>query len=62
MDQKSRYYSRILLNSLVLSLTEQPETEKVAITVDGHPEVLDESGKTLSEPVSRPVDVNKVGF
>ncbi|MGB7998994.1 MAG: GerMN domain-containing protein [Anaerobacillus sp.] len=51
-----------LLNSLVLSLTEQPEVEKVAITVDGHPEVLDESGKTLSEPVSRPVDVNKVGF
>ncbi len=51
-----------LLNTLVLSLTEQTKVEEVAITVDGNAEVVDDSGKSLSEPVSRPVDVNKVGF
>ncbi|WP_347549380.1 GerMN domain-containing protein [Pseudalkalibacillus hwajinpoensis] len=51
-----------LLKSLVLSLTEQKDVSEVAITVDGHSELVDEAGNVLSEPVSRPVDVNKVGF
>ncbi|MCA0986259.1 GerMN domain-containing protein [Guptibacillus algicola] len=51
-----------LLNSLVLSLTENADVKEVAITVDGHEEVVDEAGNIVSEPVSRPVEVNKVGF
>ncbi len=51
-----------MLNSLVLSLTEQADIKEVAITVDGHSEVIDEAGNALSEPVSRPENVNKVGF
>ncbi len=51
-----------IINSLVLSLTEKESINEVAITVDGHPEVIDEAGNALSEPVSRPEDVNKVGF
>lgn len=51
-----------LLNTLVLSLTENADVKEVAITVDGHEEIMDEAGNVVSEPVSRPVEVNKVGF
>ncbi|AST06567.1 sporulation protein [Anoxybacillus flavithermus] len=51
-----------VLNCLVLSLTEQPGVESVAITVNGKAELVDESGKPLSEPVTRPQNVNTGSF
>ncbi|WLD92280.1 GerMN domain-containing protein [Alkalihalobacillus sp. AL-G] len=54
--------SDAVLNALVLSLTEIDGIEKVALKVNGNTEVLDESGKILAEPVSRPANVNTVEF
>ncbi|OIJ10324.1 sporulation protein [Anaerobacillus arseniciselenatis] len=51
-----------VLNLLVLSLTEQPGVDKVAIQVNGDSEVLMASGEFLSEPVSRPLKVNAVSY
>lgn len=47
-----------VLNMLALSLTEQQGVEKVAIQVNGDPNVLKASGEMLAEPVSRPTLVN----
>ena len=47
-----------LLDSLVLSLTERVDVERVALRVNGSPDLLDEDGKALSAPVSRPTKVN----
>lgn len=52
--------SEEVLNSLVLSLTEQPGVEKVAIEVNGDGKLLMASGEFLSEPVSRPLQVNSI--
>ncbi len=46
-----------VLNLLVLSLTEQPGVEKVAIEVNGDNKILMETGEFLSEPVSRPLNM-----
>jgi germination protein M len=54
--------SQHALHSLVLSLTEQPGVEKVAITVNGKADLVDENGKPLSEPVARPEKVNTGSF
>ncbi|OLO27801.1 sporulation protein [Alkalihalophilus pseudofirmus] len=51
-----------VLNLLVLSLTEQPGVEKVAIEVNGEAKVLKASGEPLSEPVGRPINVNTGKF
>ncbi len=50
--------SNKLMQSLVLSLTEQAGIKKVAVTVNGSKEILDENGEPLSTPVSRPNKVN----
>jgi germination protein M len=50
--------SQNVLDSLVLSLTEQEGIESVAVTVNGKAELVDESGKKLTEPVTRPEKVN----
>lgn len=47
-----------VLNMLVLSLTEQPGVEKVAIQVNGNSNILKASGEILAEPVARPQLVN----
>ncbi|WP_445489607.1 GerMN domain-containing protein [Niallia sp. 03133] len=47
-----------VLNSLVLSLTEQEGVESVAVEVDGKKDLQNEEGKSISEPVSRPQKVN----
>ena len=57
-DGKEKIVSGHLLNELVLSLTEQKDIEKVAIQVNGEGELLKEDGKKLSEPVTRPENVN----
>lgn len=51
-----------VLNLLVLSLTEQAGVEKVAIEVNGESKVLMASGEFLSEPVSRPLEVNTIKY
>ncbi|TLS39202.1 GerMN domain-containing protein [Pseudalkalibacillus caeni] len=60
--EKQQAISDEALNSLVLSLTEQNSIKEVAITVDGKAGILNEKGEPLSEPVTRPVKVNAVGF
>ncbi|MCC3356511.1 GerMN domain-containing protein [Bacillus sp. REN16] len=54
--------SKHVINSLVLSLTEQPEVKGVAITVNGSDDVVTEDGKSLTEPVTRPSNVNTGSF
>ncbi|MEH7236243.1 GerMN domain-containing protein [Bacillus sp. JJ1562] len=54
--------SKHVINSLVLSLTEQPEVKGVAITVNGSEDVVTEDGKSLTEPVTRPANLNKGSF
>ncbi|WP_026676494.1 GerMN domain-containing protein [Fictibacillus gelatini] len=50
------------LNSIVLSLTELQDIQKVAIQVDGKERVMKENGKKLTTPVSRPKMVNTREF
>jgi germination protein M len=54
--------SEQLLHSLVLSLTEIEGIESVVVTVNGQGDLLTETGKSLSEPVSRPDAVNTIGL
>ncbi|MFS0822491.1 GerMN domain-containing protein [Bacillus sp. 1P02SD] len=54
--------SNHVVNSLVLSLTEQPEVKSVSITVNGSEDVVTEDGKSLTEPVTRPANVNTGSF
>ncbi|WP_251549449.1 GerMN domain-containing protein [Neobacillus muris] len=54
--------SQHLLDSLVLSLTEQKGVQKVAIQVDGKAELKTDDDKKLSEPVTRPEKVNTGSF
>lgn len=50
------------LQSLVLSLTENPEITQVAIQVNGEANVLTEAGSPLTEPVTRDMVTEKVPF
>jgi germination protein M len=54
--------SKHLIESLVLSLTEQQGIEGVAIQVNGNEQVVSEEGDVLTEPVSRPERVNTGSF
>lgn len=54
--------SKNVLQSLVLSLTEQEGIESVTITVNGKAELVNEEGKKLTEPVTRPEYVNTGSF
>ncbi|MDE5052281.1 GerMN domain-containing protein [Niallia taxi] len=53
-DGEEKTVSADLLHSLVLSLTEQEGIESVAITGNGEQDLVNEEGKSLTEPVSRP--------
>jgi germination protein M len=59
---KDKVISQHLLDALVLSLTEQKGIEKVAVTVDGKASLVDQKGKKLTAPVSRPEKVNTGSF
>ncbi|KKK38286.1 sporulation protein [Mesobacillus campisalis] len=59
---EEKIVSEHVLNSLVLSLTEQKGVESVAVTVNGKAELVTESGQKLSEPVTRPEKVNTGSF
>lgn len=54
--------SQNILNELVFSLTEQQGVESVAIKVNGEDKLINESGKEISAPVSRPKSVNTGSF
>lgn len=58
---KTKTISDDALNSLVLTLTGRPDIQKVNIEVDGKAKMMMESGKPLTNPVSRPV-VNQSGL
>ncbi|WP_155010565.1 GerMN domain-containing protein [Priestia megaterium] len=59
---KGTEISQYVLDSLVLSLTEQKAVDSVAIKVNGKKTLKDEKGKKLTEPVSRPKNVNTGSF
>ncbi|MBM6619787.1 GerMN domain-containing protein [Bacillus suaedaesalsae] len=54
--------SKHIINSLVLSLTEQPGVESVAIQVNGKADLKADSGEELTKPVTRPQTVNTGEF
>jgi germination protein M len=51
-----------VLNALVLSLTEQQGIESVTVEVDGNTHLVNEEGKSLTKPVTRPQKVNTGSF
>lgn len=57
---KNKTISDDAINCLVLTLTNEPGIQKVNIKVDGKDKMMMESGKPLTNPVSRPV-VNQSG-
>lgn len=59
---KKNMVSQEIINSLVLSLTEQQGIESVSIMVDGNNELVNERGEKLSKPVTRPEKINAEGF
>lgn len=59
---KEKVLSQHLLDALVLSLTEQKNIQKVAVTVEGKASLVDKQGRKLTEPVTRPEKVNTGSF
>jgi germination protein M len=59
---EEKVISQSLLDALVLSLTEQKGIESVSVTVNGKAELVDDQGKKLTEPVTRPEKVNTGSF
>jgi germination protein M len=59
---EEKIVSEHFMNSLVLSLTEQEGIESVAVMVNGEGELVNDKGETLSEPVTRPENVNTISF
>ena len=59
---KEKKVSQDVLDELVLSLTEQKGIESIEVQVNGSGDLLNEEGKPLSEPVSRPENVNTGSF
>ncbi len=57
-DGEEKVVSQHLLNELVLSLTEQKGIDKVDVQVNGEYDLMQEDGKKLTEPVSRPENLN----
>ncbi|KGP73857.1 GerMN domain-containing protein [Pontibacillus yanchengensis] len=54
--------SNEVMDSLVLSLTEQPGVEAVSVKVENFDQVFTEEGSVIAEPVSRPQMVNTRSF
>ena len=59
---KEKKVSQEVLDTLVLSLTEQSGIKNVELMVEGKSDLVNEEGKPLSEPVSRPEQVNTGSF
>ncbi|WP_409297345.1 GerMN domain-containing protein [Peribacillus sp. SCS-26] len=61
-SKKDNQVSSYLLDSLVLSLTEQKDIKSVQIMVDGKEKLTTEGGKEITAPVTRPEKVNTGSF
>lgn len=61
-NSETKEISTETLQSLVLSLTEQPGIESVAVMVNGDGGLVNEDGEELTEPVTRPEKVNTGSF
>jgi germination protein M len=61
-DEEGTAISEYVLQSLVLSLTELDGIEQIAVMVNGSTEVMMATGEMIAEPVSRPINVNKVKY
>lgn len=59
---EEKIISQHLLNTLVLSLTEQKGIESVNVMVNGEAGLVKENGEKLTEPVTRPENVNTGSF
>ncbi|KMJ56959.1 sporulation protein [Bacillus sp. LL01] len=59
---EGRIVSKSIVDSLVLTLTEQTGVESIAITVDGEGDLMATDGTNISEPVVRPEKVNTGRF
>ncbi|MDQ0174468.1 GerMN domain-containing protein [Bacillus chungangensis] len=59
---EKKMISNHLLQSLVLTLTEQQGIESVAVKVDGSTELVSGDGEPLTEPVTRPTKINADRF
>ncbi|BCB05041.1 GerMN domain-containing protein [Bacillus sp. KH172YL63] len=59
---EEKIVSEHMLNSLVLSLTEQKGIKGVSVLVNGEATVVSKDGKVLTEPVTRPENVNAISF
>ncbi|WP_064092539.1 GerMN domain-containing protein [Rossellomorea aquimaris] len=59
---EEKMVSEHMLNSLVLSLTEQKGIKGVSILVNGEATIVSKDGETITEPVTRPEKVNSISF
>jgi len=59
---EEKVISETLLNSIVLSLTEHNGIESVSVLVNGEAKLVNSNGTPISEPVTRPENVNTGSF
>jgi germination protein M len=59
---EEKIVSEHFMNALVLSLTEQESVKSVSVMVNGESELVNDQGETMSEPVTRPENVNTISF
>ncbi|WP_078379489.1 GerMN domain-containing protein [Sutcliffiella halmapala] len=59
---EGKVVSKAIVDSLVLTLTEQKGVETIAITVNGEGDLMATDGTNVSEPVARPEKVNTGRF
>ncbi|MGD6832013.1 GerMN domain-containing protein [Sutcliffiella halmapala] len=59
---EEKVVSRAVVDSLVLTLTEQAGVETISITVNGEGDLMATDGTNVSEPVARPENVNTGRF
>ncbi|MCU9614053.1 GerMN domain-containing protein [Caldibacillus lycopersici] len=59
---EQKLVSKQVMDSLVLSLTEQEGIKGVAIQVNGEADIVNQDGEPVTEPVTRPKNVNTGSF
>jgi germination protein M len=59
---EEKMVSEHMLNSLVLSLTEQKGIKGVSVLVNGEATAVSKDGEAVTEPVTRPENVNAISF
>lgn len=59
---EEKLVSEHMLNALVLSLTEQRDIKGVSVEVNGEAASVAKDGEAVTEPVTRPENVNAIGF